>query len=154
VYCWEITDREKSRGAVAGISGATDIAVSGDTCVEGLGPYSSGHVCALMGEGGVMCWGKNGLGQLGDGTTEDRATPVPVKGVADAVAVTAGLFHSCALSRSGAVHCWGNDSWGQLGSGRRLASSAPLGVCATGIWDGQTCAGGDLFTGVRTAPTR
>ncbi len=40
-----------------------------------------GHMCAALGSGGVACWGSNDVGQLGDGTNEDRAAPVHVLGL-------------------------------------------------------------------------
>jgi alpha-tubulin suppressor-like RCC1 family protein len=36
------------------------------------------HTCALLDGVDVQCWGANGLGQLGDGTTTDRIKPAPV----------------------------------------------------------------------------
>ena len=58
--------------------------------------------------------GREGFGQLGNGTTTRSATAVPVSGLSIAVAITAGGLHSCA---SGFATCWGNNRFGQLGNG-------------------------------------
>ncbi len=52
-----------------------------------------GHSCVLLSTGTIQCWGYNGSGQLGDGTQTTRATPVQVKGISDAIAVSAGKGH-------------------------------------------------------------
>jgi serine/threonine protein kinase/alpha-tubulin suppressor-like RCC1 family protein len=81
------------------------------------------HVCALLDEGRVRCWGWNNKGQLGYGHTRnigDDETPADAGDVelsAPAVAVAAGGLHSCALLVDGKVQCWGDNKFGQLGYG-------------------------------------
>jgi len=84
------------------------------------------HVCIVADGGAVACWGANGQGQLGDGTTTFRRNPVFVAGLTSGVrAVATGYAHSCALMETGAVKCWGNDDYGQLGPGAGATSLVP-----------------------------
>jgi alpha-tubulin suppressor-like RCC1 family protein len=72
---------------------------------------------ALLEDGTLRAWGKNRMGQLGDGTVVDRKTPVPVVGVRNAVAVAAKASLSAALLADGTVMTWGA---GTRGLGRKL----------------------------------
>jgi alpha-tubulin suppressor-like RCC1 family protein len=89
-----------------------------------------GHSCALTNKGGVLCWGSNYVGELGDGTTTRHLTPVSVAGLARGSAAIAagGEAHGCALTTGGSVECWGYNGYGQLGDGTTTDRHAPVAV--------------------------
>ena len=77
------------------------------------------HTCAILDDSSVKCWGGNGHGQVGDGTTWARNSPVSVDlGVGNiAVAIATPGVSSCALLQGGSIKCWGYDGYGVLGNG-------------------------------------
>jgi alpha-tubulin suppressor-like RCC1 family protein len=81
-----------------------------------------------MENGTVWAWGANEYGQLGDGTTMDRATPVQVIGFddVDIVEIAVGSEHNLALTSDGKVWAWGRNTWGQLGDGTRVGRTVPV----------------------------
>jgi alpha-tubulin suppressor-like RCC1 family protein len=93
------------------------------------------HTCALTTAGGVLCWGSNTYGEVGNGSTGAVSIPVAVVGLSSGVAaIVAGPNHGCAETTSGAVQCWGAGLDGQLGNGSTMNSLVP--VPALGLTSG------------------
>ena len=78
----------------------------------------------------MMTWGNNGSGQLGDGTTTNRSSPVAVAGTTWS-AIAGGGQHSMALRTTGTLWTWGKNDSGQLGDGTTTNSSSPVAVAGT-----------------------
>ncbi|MBM3493935.1 MAG: RCC1 repeat-containing protein, partial [Armatimonadetes bacterium] len=105
------------------------------------GHFYSSHTLAVAQDGTVWAWGRNAYGQLGDGTTSDRFTPVQVTGLTDVVAVAAGSEFSLALRADHTVWAWGRNNYGQLGDGTTTNRSAP--VQAWTVDDAEAIVAGD-----------
>ncbi len=95
-----------------------------------LGSY--GHSCALKTDGSLWCWGRNDRGQLGDGTTFAKSSPVKVAALANIVKVALGEGHSCALRTDGSLWCWGGNEDGEIGDGTVVDKHTPAQVTALG----------------------
>ncbi|WP_306590119.1 hypothetical protein [Geothrix sp. 21YS21S-4] len=83
------------------------------------------HSLALQPNGTVWTWGMNDMGQLGDGTTITRPTPLPVTGLTDVVQVAGCGYHSLARKSDGTVWSWGYNAFGQAGKGSISTLSDP-----------------------------
>ncbi|WP_329101852.1 hypothetical protein OG792_22195 [Micromonospora sp. NBC_01699] len=86
------------------------------------------HSLALLTNGTVRAWGYNRNGQLGDGTTTQRTTPVTVLELTGVTQVAAGSNYSMALRSDGTVWTWGFNTNGELGDGTIVSRSAPAQV--------------------------
>lgn len=91
------------------------------------------HSCAVSQTGDAICWGFNYFGQLGDGSTIQRKSPVKVQSPASLKDIKVGESHTCALASSEDVYCWGNNSYGQLGNGDFGDSQVPVKVNLPGV---------------------
>jgi alpha-tubulin suppressor-like RCC1 family protein len=134
-FCWGGNERGEL-GTGTGRTNAPDALVP--VAVTGGRTYSritAGFLftCALDTTGQAWCWGTNGSGQLGDGTTTLRNAPVQVQqptGVTF-VSLASGPVSTCARTAAGAVYCWGDNGSGQLGDGTTVPRSVPTPVQTT-----------------------
>lgn len=146
-FCWGLnafgelgdgTDKIRHEPVpVSGLDkGVASISIGGDA------------TCALTFSGGVMCWGRNAFGSLGDGTIMKRTTPGMVHGLDSGVtSVTVGDHHACAIMTSGTVQCWGSNGFKELGDGTtddRLKPVQVLGlespIASVAVGGNHTCA--------------
>ncbi|HUB10076.1 MAG TPA: RCC1 repeat-containing protein [Myxococcales bacterium] len=109
----------------------------------------------LTPDGGVLAWGNDLYGQLGNDSMQTSL--FPDSGVAlgeAALAICAGNEHACAVLGDGSVACWGDNAQGQLGDGTTASSPVPVAVvglagAATAVACGgqHSCAiaGGDAY---------
>ena len=146
LWCWGSNDS-------GDIGDGTKIRANAPVQVPGLSSgvksiaLGEGHGCAVNSAGGVVCWGFNQYGEVGDGTTTHRASPVQVSGLTSGVAsVSAFGWHTCALKTTGAVVCWGRNDYGQLGDGSSTNRTTPVqvsgltsGVANVSVAETHTC---------------
>jgi alpha-tubulin suppressor-like RCC1 family protein len=87
------------------------------------------HVCAILGDGALVCWGGAGNGRLGSGGTSNigdgtnemgtKLAAVSLGSSSTAIAVSAGQAHTCVVFTSTEVKCFGNGGSGRLGVGNQ-----------------------------------
>ncbi len=128
VQCWGL-----HVGDGTGMSRSTPVSVinlGGAAVALGGGIF---HTCAVLSDGTVKCWGDNRNGQLGDGTTINRLSPVSVVGLGGPVKdIAGGSYSTCALLSGGALECWGANTYGELGDGTTTSRPAPAAVAGLG----------------------
>jgi alpha-tubulin suppressor-like RCC1 family protein len=126
---------------------------SGNAIGEGI-PLSGlaagqAHTCAFDAVG-VVCWGSNSSGQLGQPAAPFNGHGYPIRAsVAVAlVSLAAGGEHTCGLTASGAAYCWGSNSNGQLGNGTVGGTNPVAALVSGGLAFVSLSAGGSYTCGV------
>ncbi len=103
------------------------------------------HSVGLRNDGTLWAWGRNTVGQLGQGTASgsNQTTPIQVGTAFDWRSITAGIDFSLALRADGTLWAWGDNSFGQLGLGDTIFRTSPQQVGTSTDW--AAVAAGDSF---------
>ena len=140
VRCWGAGDAgELGQGAGDLTDHGTPVTVKGLTGVTKLTASVAyyGHVCALLGDQTVRCWGSGVNGVLGNGLTADSPVPVqvlkaagmPFTAIKD---ISTGQNVSCLLDTTGTPFCWGFQLEGAVGDGITTNTSRLFPIAVTG----------------------
>jgi len=146
LYCWGYNGYGQTGDGTAntprltlhrvGAAGVWRSVAAGDT-----------HTCGITSAKNLYCWGNNGFGQTGDGTTTSPRLSLHRVGAAGVwTSVSAGDFHTCGITAAKSLYCWGNNFNGQTGDGTVNTPRLSLHrVGAAGVWTrvdagaGHTC---------------
>ena len=119
-----------------------------------------GFSVAVSDSGSLVSWGTNNDGELGDGSTSQRTSPVLVddSGAINGktiASVSSSERFSIALDSDGLAYGWGANNYGQIGDGSTTRKLSPTAVDASGVLAGitltQVAAGGEFTLAVDDA---
>jgi alpha-tubulin suppressor-like RCC1 family protein len=126
-FCWGRNDAgQLGDGTLAGSD--TLRRVAGGLAWRAVSAHAPFHSCGIDTTERAHCWGRNGVGQLGDGTLTSSTVPVAVADDLRFAEISAGGVHSCGLTLDRTVYCWGGGRDGQLGDGAQTSSSRPVAI--------------------------
>jgi alpha-tubulin suppressor-like RCC1 family protein len=130
-YCWG----DNLVGQLGNGADGSDVPDSVPAPVSGGLKFASlvaahAHSCGLLANGAAYCWGLNGYGELGNGSTSQTpiTSPVAVSGGLTFTALAAGSLHTCGLGNDSLAYCWGNNDYGALGDSSTTSRSVPTAV--------------------------
>ena len=110
---------------------------------------------AINTSGELFVWGRNNKGQIGDGTTITRSSPVQIGSQTDWSKTASDSNNIHGLKTTGKLYAWGDNSGGgggQLGLGDTTNRSSPVQVGTLTTWSDIAASGSSMF-GIRTNGT-
>lgn len=114
---------------------------------------NSGACAAIKFDGKLFTWGLNSSGQLGDGSTTNRSSPVSITTLDNWLHVAFGDSHVVAVTAATQLYTWGSNSTGQLGNGTTASRSSPGSILGDNFGWSTIAAGGSTSAGIKTDGT-
>lgn len=149
-YCWGYGTTGRNGDGVNAHQNVP-VRVAGETEAYLFRNISAGHyhACGITTDNDAYCWGGNGFGRRGDGTTDgDSFRPVPVAGGHKFVTISTGTYSGCALTVDGDAYCWGTN--GAIGADGVPASRLGTGTDNDTLLVPTPVVGGHKFTDITT----
>jgi alpha-tubulin suppressor-like RCC1 family protein len=107
------------------------------------------HSAGITTTGALYAWGNNNFGQLGDGTTVAKSSPVQIGSSSwTTVSAGGGNGHTAGITTTGALFTWGLNNFGQLGDGTTVGKSSPIQI-GSSSWS-MVSAGSSYTAGITT----
>lgn len=154
VYCWGAGSYgQLGNGSIGVRTVPTIIADSSSYSKIAVSSTSGAHACGILAATRELrCWGWNSDGQVGDGTTTNRSSPVTVDPGIQYADISVNHGSTCGVTTSGQLRCWGKNDYGQFGTGSTgtVSSPAPAG---TGLGFKQVSVGYDFVCGITASDT-
>jgi alpha-tubulin suppressor-like RCC1 family protein len=98
----------------------------------------SNHSVGIKDDGSLWAWGWNNNGQLGDGTTTQRSSPVQIGTATNWASIAGGGTYTIATQTDGSLWAWGGNDAGQLGDGSTTQRNSPVKI-GTATWASIAC---------------
>ena len=153
VWCWGRNGTQLRVGMTDGADrsfSSTPVRLNTDVRFKQISTFGT-TTCGISREGRAYCWGYNGWGNLGNGTSgAPSATPVAVAGGMTFKSVSLGAQHNCAVTTDDKVYCWGFNQSSEFGNNNAASSNVPV-LAAGGMSFASISGGNDVTCGVTAA---
>ncbi|MDF1504266.1 Ig-like domain-containing protein [Roseisolibacter sp. H3M3-2] len=153
VWCWGRNGIQLRVGMTDGADrsfSSTPVRLNTDVRFKQISTFGT-TTCGVSREGKAYCWGYNGWGNLGNGTSSvPSATPVAVAGGLTVKSVSLGAQHNCLVTTDDKAYCWGFNQQSEFGNNTTTSSNVPV-LAASGMSLASISGGNDVTCGVTAA---